>query len=49
MEISINYNWAKAYYDQAEYFKYRKNLDKAIVSEKKAWKFVRKLGENPTK
>lgn len=35
MEISINYNLAKAYYDQAEYFKDRKNLDKAIVSAKK--------------
>ena len=35
MEISINYNLAKAYYDQAEYFKDRKNLDKAIVFDKK--------------
>ncbi|WP_151409405.1 hypothetical protein [Anaerococcus sp. Marseille-P9784] len=35
MEISINYNLAKAYYDQAEYFRDRKNLDKAIVSDKK--------------
>lgn len=35
MEISINYNLAKAYYDQAEYFKDRKNFDKAIVYAKK--------------
>lgn len=35
MEISINYNLAKAYYDQAEFFKDRNNFNQAIVSAKK--------------
>lgn len=42
MEISINYNFAKAYYDHVEYFKDRKNFDKAIVYAKKGVEICQK-------
>lgn len=42
MEISINYNLAKAYYDHVEYFKDRKNFDKAIVYAKKGVEICQK-------
>lgn len=42
MEISINYNLAKAYYDQAEFFKAKNNFDQAIVSSKKGVEICRK-------
>lgn len=42
IEISINYNLAKAYYDQAEFFKAKNNFDQAIVSAKKGVEICRK-------
>lgn len=42
MEISINYNLAKAYYDHVEYFKDRQNFDKAIVYAKKGVEICQK-------
>lgn len=42
MEISINYNLAKAYYNHVEYFKDRKNFDKAIVYAKKGVEICQK-------
>lgn len=49
MGKSINYYLAKAYYDQAEYFKDRKNLDKAIVSAKKGVEICQKYKEKSYK
>ncbi len=42
MEISINYYLANAYYDHVEYFKDRKNFDKAIVYAKKGVEICQK-------
>lgn len=42
MEISINYNLAKAYYDQAEFFKARNKFDQALVTAKKGVEICQK-------
>ena len=42
MEISINYHLAKAYYDQAEFFRARNNFDQAIAYAKKGMEICHK-------
>ena len=49
MEISINYNLAKAYYDQAEFFRARNNFDQAIAYAKKGMEICHKSKEESYK